>query len=134
MYSDNTYKKLIDIIASLGLADVLNNLPLGLDTPLGKTKAAGQDLSGGQWQRVAIARSLLNPAPLKILDEPTASLDPVSESKLYEEFGNISKNSTTILISHRLGSTKLADEIFVISDGKIIENGTHEKLMINKDV
>lgn len=134
LHTDNTNKKLIDTIGFLGLTDVLSDLPQGLDTPLGKIKATGQDLSGGQWQRVALARSIINPAPLKILDEPTASLDPVSESKLYEEFENITQNCTTILISHRLGSTKLADEIFVMGNGKIIENGTHEKLMTNEGV
>ena len=76
-----------------------------------------------------MARAILNPAPLRILDEPTAALDPLSESKLYEEFEQISKEKTTLFISHRLGSTKLADEIFVIGDGRIIENGSHTELM-----
>lgn len=127
-------EKLIKIIDSIGLTKVVRDLPEGMDTPLGKTKENGQDLSGGQWQRVAIARALINPAPLRILDEPTAALDPISESELYEDFNNITKGSTTILISHRLGSTKLADEIFVIGKGKLIEKGTHEELMKRKDI
>ena len=94
-----------------------------------KIKSDGQDLSGGQWQRVAMARSIISSAALRILDEPTAALDPISESKIYEEFEEISKGGTTIFISHRLGSTKLAQEIFVIGDGTIVEKGSHEKLM-----
>lgn len=134
MKTDRANNKLMDIVGFLGLSNVLSELPGGLDTPLGKIRCNSQDISGGQWQRVAIARSLINPAPLKILDEPTASLDPVSESKLYEEFGNVTRGCTTILISHRLGSTKLADEIFVVGDGKIVENGTHEKLMAGEGI
>lgn len=122
-------EKLNRIIDGIGLTKVVRDLPKGMDTALGKTKENGQDLSGGQWQRVAIARALINPAPLRILDEPTASLDPISESELYGDFNNLTKGSTTILISHRLGSTKLADEIFVIGNGKLIENGNHEQLM-----
>ena len=68
-------------------------------------------------------------APLKILDEPTAALDPISESNVYEKFEEISRGGTTIFISHRLGSTKLADKIFVIEDGSIKEEGSHEELM-----
>lgn len=71
----------------------------------------------------------MNDAPLLILDEPTAALDPISESRLYEEFGEISRNRTTIFISHRLGSTKLSDHIFVLKDGGVREQGSHEKLM-----
>jgi ATP-binding cassette subfamily B protein len=111
------------------LLEVERNLPNGLDTPLGKIKDDGQDLSGGEWQRVAIARALVNPAPVRILDEPTAALDPLSESRLYEDFERTSANKTTILISHRLGSTKLADHIFVIDSGRVIEEGSHQELM-----
>jgi ABC-type multidrug transport system fused ATPase/permease subunit len=112
-----------------GLSDAAGKLKDGVHTPLGKIQENGADLSGGEWQRVAMARSVVNCAPLKILDEPTAALDPVSESELYNNFGRISKGHTTIFISHRLGSTKLADIIFVLSGGKIIESGPHSKLM-----
>lgn len=98
-------------------------------TGLGKLDEDGVDLSGGQWQKVAMARALMNEAPLLILDEPTAALDPISESLVYEQFGEISKDRTTIFISHRLGSTKLADDIFVIGDGCIKEEGSHESLL-----
>lgn len=112
-----------------GLNEIITKLNNGIDTPLGRIKKDGQDLSGGQWQKVAIARSLISRAPLKILDEPTASLDPISESQLYEEFRKLMENKTTIFISHRLGATKLADDILVIDNGHIIERGTHKSLM-----
>lgn len=115
--------------ASVGLTDVIARLPQGLDTPLGRILHDGQELSGGEWQRVAMARAVFNPAPFTILDEPTAALDPISESRLYHEFEWISRGKTTIFISHRLGSTKLADEILVIDEGHVAEQGTHEELM-----
>lgn len=115
-----------------GLDEIIGKLENGIHTPLGKILKGGQDLSGGQWQRVAIARSLASRAPVKILDEPASALDPVSESNLYHDFEKLMEGKTTIFISHRLGSTKLADEILVIDGGKIIERGTHAGLMAEK--
>jgi ATP-binding cassette subfamily B protein len=112
-----------------GLSGAVKNLKHGLNTPLGKIQEGGADLSGGEWQRVAMARSVASNAPLKILDEPTAALDPISESAVYKNFESISKRRTTIFISHRLGSTKLADIIYVLSEGKIVERGPHSRLM-----
>jgi ATP-binding cassette subfamily B protein len=118
-----------EMIRPAHLGELVVELKDGLDTYLGKIKENGQDISGGQWQRIAIARSLLSRAPIKMLDEPTAALDPVSESRIYEEFEQLMDGKTTIFISHRLGSTKLADKILVIDDGKIIERGSHDELM-----
>lgn len=112
-----------------GLDETIAKLKYGIDTPLGKILKGGQDISGGQWQRVAIARSLISRAPVKILDEPTSALDPISESRLYSDFEKLMHGKTTVFVSHRLGSTKLADEILVIDEGKIIERGTHDVLM-----
>lgn len=112
-----------------GLDEMISKLENGINTPLGKILKGGQDISGGQWQRVAIARSLASRAPVKILDEPTSALDPISESNLYHDFEKLMEGKTTVFVSHRLGSTKLADEILVIDEGKIIERGTHEELM-----
>jgi len=117
------------ILEAVGLTEAVRNLPQGIDTPLGKIEANGQDLSGGQWQRLALARAIASPADLRILDEPTAALDPISESELYSRFESISRGKMTIFISHRLGSTKLAEEIFVIDGGVVAEHGSHDALM-----
>jgi len=117
------------VLNDVGLTELTKELPAGLETPLGRLHDESADLSGGQWQRVAIARALLSPAPVKILDEPTAALDPIAESRTYQEFERIMQGKTTILISHRLGSTKLADKIFVFDHGGIIEQGTHNELL-----
>ncbi len=118
-----------EAIETMELHEVACGLPAGINSNLGKIKNDGVDLSGGQWQRIAMARGIVSPASLRILDEPTAALDPISESNVYEKFEEISKGQTTIFISHRLGSTKIADEIFVIGDGAIIESGSYEELM-----
>lgn len=118
-----------NVTDKVALTDTITKLKDGLRTPLGKIDKNGSDLSGGQWQKVAIARSLISPAPIKILDEPTAALDPIAESRIYQEFEELMKDKTTIFISHRLGSTKLANEILVIESGEIIERGTHNKLI-----
>ena len=116
-------------VHSIGLDDVVSKLPEGLHTPLGRIKEKGVDLSDGEWQRVAIARTLVSRAPVHILDEPTAALDPVAESEVYELFGKISEGKSTIFITHRLGAARLAKEIFVIAKGHVIEQGTHGELM-----
>lgn len=127
----NNYSKeeLDKIIIESDTYDLIKKLPNGLDTNLGKLENDSVDLSGGQWQKLAIARAIINKSPIKILDEPTSNLDPISESNLYEKFDNITKGKTSIFISHRLGSTKLADEIFVLDKGKIIQKGNHNELM-----
>lgn len=126
---DSTAEDVENVINLCGLNDVMKSLPNGLKTNLGKIKDNSVDLSGGQWQRLAIARTALSTSPVKILDEPTSALDPIAESQVYRNFRNISEGNTTIMISHRLGSTRLADVIFVVSDGKIAEYGSHERLM-----
>lgn len=89
----------------------------------------GIELSGGQGQKLAIARALYKNAPVMILDEPTAALDPIAEQEIYNKFGQISTGKTALLISHRLSSTRLCDRILVVQDGKITEMGTHAQLM-----
>ena len=112
-----------------GLRECVQELPQGLDTPLGRLLEGSVDLSGGQWQRVAIARALVTNAPVTILDEPTAALDPVAESRVYELYGRISAGKTTVFITHRLGAARLADVIFVIDGGRVAEQGSHAQLM-----
>ncbi|WP_409343347.1 ABC transporter ATP-binding protein [Paenibacillus sp. MBLB4367] len=129
---DATEAELAEVIRLIGLSDVVDRLPGGIHTPLGKLKQGGMELSGGEWQRIAMARAALSPAQLKILDEPTAALDPISESRVYEQFDRIIKDATTLFISHRLGSTQLADVIFVLENGKVTEAGSHDELMANR--
>lgn len=117
------------ILKEIDLDKVMDKLPFGLDTYLGKIKKTGVDLSGGEWQRLAVARALYSPAHVRILDEPTAALDPVAESNVYRMFGRISKGKTTIFITHRLGAARLADEIIVIDGGSVAESGSHEELL-----
>ncbi|MDR2547393.1 MAG: ABC transporter ATP-binding protein/permease [Lachnospiraceae bacterium] len=99
------------------------------DTLLGRDFEGGVDISGGQWQRIAIARAFMGDKPVLLLDEPTSQLDPMAEANLYNEFAGMVENKTAIFITHRLGSTMITDRIFVIYDGKIKENGTHDELM-----
>ena len=122
-------KEIGQAIHLVELDNMVDQLPEGLDTALGRTRTDGVDLSGGQWQRIAIARTLVSHAPIHILDEPTAALDPVAESAVYEMYQKISEGKSTIYITHRLGAARLADEILVIADGKVCECGSHESLM-----
>jgi ATP-binding cassette subfamily B protein len=117
------------ILKQIGLEDAARDLPRGIDTDLGKIREGGVDLSGGQWQRLAIARALYRPSAVYILDEPTAALDPVAESEVYSMFGRISAGKPAIFITHRLGAARLADEIVVIDEGRVAELGSHDELM-----
>jgi ATP-binding cassette subfamily B protein len=112
-----------------GLAPLVARLSQGVETHLGKIAGDGVDISGGEWQRVAMARSLARSAALRILDEPTAALDPVAESELYASFERLIEGATTLLITHRLGATKTADVILVLDGGRIVEAGSHAELM-----
>lgn len=103
-------------------------LPEGLDTMLGKD-FGGIDLSGGQWQRLAIARGLYRDHELIILDEPTAAIDPLEEADIYRKFAEISRDKTAFIVTHRLGSAQIADRIIVMDSGRIVDMGTHEELM-----
>lgn len=113
----------------IGIDEAIRQLPQGYDTYLGKIHEGGVDISGGQWQRLAIARILYNPAHMRILDEPTAALDPVAESEVYRMFGQISAGQSTIFITHRLGAARLADDIIVLDGGRVAEQGSHEALL-----
>jgi ATP-binding cassette subfamily B protein len=115
-----------------GAGELLARLPRGWDTVLSKEFEGGVDLSGGQWQRIALARALAavrGGAGMLILDEPTASLDVRAETELFERFLELTKDVTTILVSHRLSSVRRADRIVVVADGRVAEDGTHDELM-----
>ena len=113
-----------------GLDKVVASKSAGLDTMIGSFSEKQENLSGGEWQRLALTRALIKRgARLLILDEPTASLDPMAESELYEQFQAISGERTTLLISHRLGASALVDRILVFKGGRIVEDGSHDDLV-----
>lgn len=113
--------------------DFIKNFPEMEKTMLGKINDLGIELSGGQWQKLAISRALVKPeTKILIMDEPVASLDPKSENDLYENFDDICQKKSLILISHRLGVTRLCDKIIVMKEGRIIEQGSHNQLMAVK--
>lgn len=126
--------RILQVASEIGLDEAINEMHDGIKTQLGKIDENGIDISGGQWQKIAIARSVISAAPVKVLDEPTASLDPISENQLYRQFKEIMAGKTAILISHRLGGTRLADEIFVLDKGGIAERGCHSELMKRKGI
>ncbi|MDB9371945.1 ABC transporter ATP-binding protein [Nodularia sphaerocarpa] len=111
---------------------VISQLPQGYDTMLGKWFEGGEELSIGQWQKVALARAFLRDAPIIILDEPSSALDPQAEAEIFEKFRQVVKGKIAILISHRLSTVKMADKVFVIANGKISEGGSHDELMQNR--
>ncbi len=112
-------------------ADDLLKLPKGIDQILGRWFEEGQEISIGQWQKVAIARALYRNSPILILDEPTSNIDPEAEEKIFENLINVYKNKTLIFISHRFSTVRKADKIFVIDKGEIVESGTHNQLLKN---
>lgn len=116
-----------------GLYDKICTLENGADTMLDKElNKGGIDLSGGELQKLFLARALYKDAPIIILDEPTAALDPIAENDLYTKFNDLTKNKTAFYISHRLSSTRFCDRILYLKDGQIAESGTHEELMARK--
>jgi ATP-binding cassette subfamily B protein len=113
-----------------GAADVAAALPDRYETMLGMAfDEGGADLSVGQWQTLAIARAYLRDAPVLVLDEPTAALDARAEVEVYRQFRDVSVGKSVLLISHRLGSARLADRIVVLDGGRIVETGTHRELL-----
>ena len=106
--------------------EFINKLPQGYDTPAGE---AGKRLSGGEKQRISIARAILKNAPVIILDEATASIDPENEHLIQQAISELTKGKTIITIAHRLATVRNADRILVVDDGRIAESGTHDELI-----
>lgn len=121
---------LFDAVKKANLASLLAKLPDGIDTYLGKEfKKTGQDVSGGEWQRIILSRAYMGTPEILILDEPTASIDPFEEERMLEQFKEILSGKTALLISHRISFARLADRIIMMKDGKIVEQGSHSELM-----
>lgn len=123
-------ERVIRCLQDAGFVLSKKNMPKGIATPLYKDlESDGVEVSGGEAQKIAIARALYKNAPFMILDEPTAALDPLAEAEIYSKFDAIASDKTTVYISHRLSSCKFCDEIIVFDEGRIVEQGTHETLL-----
>lgn len=127
-------KKVINCLNRAGFSEKLANMEYGLDTYLYKDyDDDGVDISGGEAQKIAIARSLYKDAPFMILDEPTAALDPIAEAEIYSKFDQIVGDKTAIYISHRLSSCKFCDQIAVFHEGAIVQQGIHDDLVADEN-
>lgn len=126
---DATREEVIEALKNAQCEDIIEKFPNGVDTVIG---SKGTYVSGGEAQRLSIARAMLKDAPILILDEATAFADPDNETKVQQAFSQLSKGKTVIMIAHRLSSVVDADKTFVLKDGEIVEVGTHKEL-VEKD-
>ncbi|KKQ14947.1 MAG: ABC transporter, ATP-binding/permease protein, partial [Candidatus Daviesbacteria bacterium GW2011_GWA1_36_8] len=122
-------QNIINASISAGSHEMVEKLDKGYSQMLGRMFEGGIELSGGQWQKIALARAFFRNAPILVLDEPTASIDAKAESEIFERVEKLSKDKTVIIISHRFSTVRNADKIYVIDQGKIVESGTHQQLM-----
>ena len=123
---DATEQEVMNALEKAQCMDIIEKLPNGIHTVIGEK---GTYLSGGEQQRITIARAVLKDAPILILDEATAFADPDNEARVQAAFEELSKGRTLIMIAHRLSTVMNADKIFVMDDGKCVENGSHDELM-----
>ena len=122
--------RVMDVIRQAGLADKINSLPNGIDSRLMKGVFDDSiEMSGGEKQKLMLARALYKDAPVIVLDEPTAALDPIAENELYLKYNELTANKTSVYISHRLASTRFCDRIVYLENGEIVESGSHDELM-----
>ena len=126
---DYDRERVKECLEKAGFSRRLDKMPDGLDTYLYKDlDKEGVEVSGGEAQKIAIARTLYKDAPFVILDEPTAALDPVAEMEIYSKFNDIIEDKTAVYISHRLSSCQFCDEILVFDQGRIVQRGSHQSL------
>ena len=122
-------EKIWDCLRKAGIQERVQQMPHQLDTNLYKYDEDGSNISGGEAQKIAIARALYKDAPFVILDEPTAALDPESEYEIFSTFDRLVQGKGSIFISHRMGSCRFCQEIFVLDQGKMVQCGSHEDLI-----
>ena len=115
-----------------GVHELIENLPQGFDTMLGRWFEDGEELSRGEWQKIALARTFLRKSQIILLDEPASSLDHRAEHEIFCRFKELTQGKTSLFISHRLSTVKMADRIIVMDRGKIVESGTYHELMRKK--
>lgn len=133
-YTDLNTRSIEDMFNKLNFSLKRDDFVEGLDTHLGFLTQKGRDLSIGQWQKIAMIRAALGRRNFYLLDEPTAALDPISETAIYTDFKEILKEHSSIIITHRLGAAKIADKIIVIGDGTVKEIGSHDELLMKKGI
>lgn len=129
VYQEVRLDEVVSAATSAGAHPMISSLKQGYEQMLGKTFEKGIELSGGQWQKIALSRAFLRAAPVLVLDEPTASIDAKAESEIFGRVEKLSKDKTVIIISHRFSTVRNADKIYVIEKGKIAESGNHQQLI-----
>jgi len=129
MHKQLNQDETLDALSAVGLIGMVQRLPEGIETRLGSEFKGGVELSGGQWQRIAIARAAVRDAEILILDEPTSALDPLAELEIFKTFQKLSAGRTSFMVSHRLGPARLADRILVLKNGVLVEQGNHDELI-----
>jgi ABC-type multidrug transport system fused ATPase/permease subunit len=129
-FSNMDEDRVISCLKLAGLWDKISSLPNGIKSKLIKSvNGDATDLSGGEQQKLALARAIYKNAPILILDEPTAALDPIAENEVYMQYNDLARNKTAVYISHRLSSTRFCDRIAFLENGEIRELGSHDALM-----
>lgn len=122
-------ERVVEAATKGGALETIEGLPSGFETVLGREFEDGVDLSGGQWQHMAIARAFMSDADVLVLDEPTAALDALQEHRLYEQISQLAESKTVVFISHRFSTVRMADVIVVLDNGVVVESGSHEELL-----